>query len=110
MHEETIPGKLYDYFRASRPILVIGPEGCDAGKLVEETNRGIAVGDDDDAAIEAALHRLLPEKNRDGADLNLSPEAVERFTRSAMVGEMLDFFQEIIENTPDQSNVATRKN
>ena len=34
-HEETIPRKLYGYYRAQRPIIVLGPAGCEAGKMVE---------------------------------------------------------------------------
>jgi hypothetical protein len=94
-HEETIPGKLYDYFRATRPILVLGPEGCDAGKMVEATNRGIAVDDDDVAGIETAIDQLIKGKNRHATQLDMTSAAVHRFSRGPIVDEMLDFFREI---------------
>lgn len=36
-----IPGKLFEYLAVSRPILVLGPEFCDSGKIVESSMSGI---------------------------------------------------------------------
>ena len=44
--EETrgiIPGKLFEYLVARRPILAIGPEGWDVAKIIAETGAGIAL-------------------------------------------------------------------
>ena len=41
--EETvgiIPGKLFEYMAAERPILAIGPEGADFSNIIKETNSG----------------------------------------------------------------------
>lgn len=41
--EETvgiIPGKLFEYMAAERPILAIGPENADFSKIIKETNSG----------------------------------------------------------------------
>lgn len=35
-----IPGKLFEYMAAERPILAIGPEGSDVEKIIKETNTG----------------------------------------------------------------------
>ncbi|NER11165.1 Glycosyltransferase involved in cell wall bisynthesis [Muriicola jejuensis] len=35
-----IPGKLFEYMAAGRPVLAIGPEGWEAGTLVRETGSG----------------------------------------------------------------------
>ena len=35
-----IPGKLFEYLSAKRPILAIGPKGWEAGQMVEEANAG----------------------------------------------------------------------
>lgn len=98
LHEETIPGKLYDYFLAGRPILVLGPDGCAARKLVEETNRGISVADDDVSAISRAIELLSKGRNSNNEAIDLSPDAVSGFARGPMVGKLVDFFEEIISN------------
>ncbi|MGI9547626.1 MAG: glycosyltransferase family 4 protein [Flavobacteriaceae bacterium] len=36
-----IPGKLFEYMAAKRPILAIGPKNWEAGMMVEETNSGV---------------------------------------------------------------------
>lgn len=35
-----IPGKLFEYMAAERPILAIGPEGADFSEIIKETNSG----------------------------------------------------------------------
>ncbi|MFD0933116.1 glycosyl transferase family 1 [Psychroflexus salinarum] len=35
-----IPGKLFEYLSSKRPILAIGPEGWDVGKIISETSSG----------------------------------------------------------------------
>jgi len=35
-----IPGKLFEYLSAGRPILALGPEGSDIKAIIEETNTG----------------------------------------------------------------------
>lgn len=96
-HEETIPAKLYDYFRAGRPILVIGPKGCDAGRLTEQVNRGIAVADDDTEGIKRALNQLLNGQNSAGTNLDMSDSATQRFSRPVVMHELLDLFSKVID-------------
>ena len=38
--EEVIPGKLYEYVLAERPILVVGPKNMEAARIIEEKKLG----------------------------------------------------------------------
>lgn len=60
-------GKLYEYLRARRPILVLGTNTA-AAKIVEKTETGMVVSADDSVDISSALLRLV--------DSPTSPETV----------------------------------
>lgn len=57
-----IPAKIYDIAARRRPILLIGPEGCDAARLVREFGLGWACAPDDVPAIAAVLHEAAQGK------------------------------------------------
>jgi glycosyltransferase involved in cell wall biosynthesis len=94
MHAGAIPGKLFTYLSSGRPILVVGPAGCEAGRIVEKHNRGIAVASDDVAGLTDAVARLLDGRGRNGA-LDLSPQAVQSFEAQTVLGELATFFDEV---------------
>ncbi len=93
-HARTIPGKLYEYFAACRPILVIGPDDCEAGKMVTDAHRGLAVADDDPQAIAGALTTLMADDAGDRFDLSV--EAVSRYEAAGVISQMCSFFDEIV--------------
>lgn len=90
----SMPGKLYDYMRVGKPILVIGPRGCYAGEVVQRCRRGLAAADDDPPAIAEAIGRLLRGQGSDGP-LDLSMEAVKEFEASQMVRKLADFLDSL---------------
>jgi hypothetical protein len=94
-HQGAIPAKLYDYFLARRPILVIGPRDCEAGRIVTRCNRGLAVADDSPAEIAAAIERLLAGQGRDGA-IDLSLEGIQEFEASHAVKKMSEFLKRVL--------------
>jgi glycosyltransferase involved in cell wall biosynthesis len=54
----SIPGKLYEYFAASRPILSLSEDG-ELSDLVTRSGIGVVVSPRDDAAIESGLMRVI---------------------------------------------------
>jgi glycosyltransferase involved in cell wall biosynthesis len=73
-----LPGKLFEYLAAGRPIVALAA-GNEAARVVEETGTGVAVPPDDVGAIAAALRRVaIGELERDYA-----PHGLERFTYPA---------------------------
>lgn len=93
-HAGAIPSKLYDYFSACRPILVVGPRDCEAARMVRRLNRGLAAPDDAPDQIAAAIDQLLQGRGASGK-LDLSLEAVAEFESSATVRKMADFFSTV---------------
>jgi len=54
-----LPGKLYEYLRASQPILALGPNGSDVQKIISETNSGISINYDDYISIKLFLEKII---------------------------------------------------
>lgn len=53
-----IPGKLFEYMAAERPILAIGPEGADFSKIIKETNSGVFCQYDEKDKIKDTLLQM----------------------------------------------------
>jgi len=54
----SIPGKLFEYLAAGRPILAIAEEG-ETSDIVRESGRGIAILPEDQPQIERAIEQLV---------------------------------------------------
>jgi glycosyltransferase involved in cell wall biosynthesis len=106
MHHGSIPGKLYNYFAAGKPILVVGPRGCEAGKMVERVHRGIAVPDDEPGSIAEGIERLLGWR-APAVPLDLSPQAVREFETVAAVEKMAGFLDSLISRTAESTYEQT---
>lgn len=54
----AVPSKLYGILAAGKPVLVIGPEDCEAAQAVKEAECGLVVAPDDVKGVVTALERL----------------------------------------------------
>jgi glycosyltransferase involved in cell wall biosynthesis len=69
-----VPAKLYEYFAAGKPILVLGDD-VEAARMVREAGAGIAIVADDPSAIAGALRELLEGSVKHRFD----PHGIERY-------------------------------
>lgn len=74
-----IPGKLFEYLAAGRPILGIGNPAGDAARIVKETERGVFCGFDDSLMMKNEIMRLY-QLHRDNIS-NMKALNVERYSR-----------------------------
>lgn len=82
-----IPGKLFEYMAASRPVLAIGPEGWEAGELLGVCGCGAAFGYGEQEAIEAKLLEWY-HAYREGT-LTVQGAQVSRFHRRALTERLV---------------------
>jgi glycosyltransferase involved in cell wall biosynthesis len=83
----AIPAKLYEYFRARKPLFgLVHPAGETAG-LLERLNAGVTAAPDDPAAIASAL-RTFFARIREGQVVNVSEDDLPRFSREYQTGEL----------------------
>lgn len=83
--ESVIPGKIFEYMGARRPILSINGRGHVAGFF---EGRNIGINTHEVGAIQVFLATKLAEKQASGAIAGLSAEATSGFTRLAMADKI----------------------
>ncbi len=83
----AIPAKLYEYFRARKPILgLLHPEG-DTAALLQSLGAGIVAPLDDPARIASALKSLF-ENVTEGRSLTISERDLPGFSRENQTGDL----------------------
>jgi glycosyltransferase involved in cell wall biosynthesis len=86
----TLPGKIFEYLRAARPMLLLGDEAGDAAALLRQHGRGWVADETQPAAIDAALRQMMESAPEGPA----APAAsVARFERRALAGELAQFLR-----------------
>ena len=87
--EETkgiIPGKLFEYMSAKRPILAVGPENWEVTGLIKETDTGkIFVYKSHSDLKDVILNWFKAFKDR---SLSVSPKNIEKYSRRSLTEEL----------------------
>ena len=81
-----IPGKLFEYMAARRPILAIGPENWESGNLVLETKSGAYFDYSAETQMKSQLLEWFGQFQKE--DLEISPVNIERFSRRALTEKL----------------------
>jgi glycosyltransferase involved in cell wall biosynthesis len=84
----VIPGKVFEYVAAGRPILAAVPVEGAAARLIEEIGAGVVAPSDDVDALRSALVELHARWKRGELRVELSDEARRRVDRRARVEEL----------------------
>lgn len=88
-----IPGKLFEYLNAKRPIIALGPKESDIEEIVLETNSGKFFSYWDDDELKTEILQLY-EKFRMG-DLTIASEGIEKYSRSELTKKMASIIENI---------------
>jgi glycosyltransferase involved in cell wall biosynthesis len=92
--DPVLPGKIFEYLAAERPILASVPPDGAAARLIREANAGIVVPPDDVGAIGEALAGLESRWRAGALDgPQLEPPFRERISRRSRVRELADVLQ-----------------
>jgi len=87
--EETrgiIPGKLFEYMSAKRPILAIGPENWEVGELISQTQTGEIFNYKDLSDLKDVILKWF-KAFKDGR-LSVSPKNIEKYSRRSLTEEL----------------------
>jgi glycosyltransferase involved in cell wall biosynthesis len=92
----VVPGKIFEYLAAERPILAAIPPDGPTANLIREANAGIVVPPDDVGAIREALVGLEARWRAGRLNGNaLDPALRERISRRARVAELAELLQRV---------------
>ena len=86
-----IPGKLFEYLIAKRPILAIGPEGSDMEDILKETNAGHFFTTTEKQEIKEQLLSYFNDFEK--GDLHAHSSGIERYSRYELtrsLGEVIN--------------------
>lgn len=87
--EETkaiIPGKLFEYLRAERPILALGPNGSDIKKVLDETGTGHYFGYQDAQDLKQELLQCFDDYEH--STLTGGSQGIEKYSRRELTQKM----------------------
>lgn len=82
-----IPGKLFEYLAAQKPILCVAPSQNDSAQIVIDTKGGQVVSPGDKAAIKKTLSQLFDTYEK-GA-LSVSSQNVEQYERKKLTEKLV---------------------
>ncbi|HZK59491.1 MAG TPA: glycosyltransferase, partial [Cryobacterium sp.] len=92
--EGVLPGKLFEYMGAGRPVLAVGAGEGAAARLIAD--RGLGLASSDPAAITAQLRVWLREKDASGRVPPLPEGSTAEFARAHQVRRLADFFSSVV--------------
>ncbi|MHC4562007.1 MAG: glycosyltransferase [Planctomycetota bacterium] len=90
-HTLNVPGKLYEYLGANKPIIMAGPVESDAADILARTGAGRAVPIDDVSALATAIGDVM--MGRLGAARD--DQAVAQYEARTLTGKLADLLDQV---------------
>ena len=88
-----IPGKIFEYLRAKRPILAIGPHGSDISEIISETESGNFFTYQQEAKLKAQI--LAYYSFYKTGNLSINSTKIEQYSRKELTSKMADLINRI---------------
>jgi glycosyl transferase family 4 len=85
----SLPGKLYEYVAARKPIIALSPKGGEVDRFIQATGAGWCVDYREQSSIQSLLTRLCEQKTGSGECENriADDETIKRFARPRLVSD-----------------------
>ena len=93
--EALTTGKIFEYFRAGKPILGILPPSGMAASLIKELNAGIVVSPQHITTIKQILKDFYRKWQSCDLKVNIEQEKLKKFERRYLTGKLGEVFNQI---------------
>ena len=97
--EEIVPGKVYEYIGARRPIIALAPEGAVA-ELIRETRSGFVAAGNDGAKIKTAFLEYYRKFPYDTPAIEQEPRAVQKYERREITRHLASLLDAVTTRSP----------
>ena len=81
-----VPGKLFEYMAAKRPILAVGPKGWDAAKIINETRTGTTFNYSDHLELKLLVKEWFAKYQK--GKLEVNDGNIEQYSRRELSRKM----------------------
>lgn len=88
-----VPGKVFEYLAAKRPLLAIGPKGWNAGEIIKECKAGEVYDYQDTDVMKSAIEQWF-EAYQNGK-LHIASERIERYSRKQLTHKLADILEKL---------------
>ena len=92
-NEGILTGKLFEYLKAKRPILAIGPEKGDLATILQETNSGVIVNFDAEEKLKLEIEALYQKYKEDKLTVNFSN--IEKYHRKELTKKLASILKSL---------------
>ena len=88
-----LTGKLFEYLKAKRPILAIGPEKGDLATILQETNSGVIVNFDAEEKLKLEIEALYQKYKED--KLTVNSNNIEKYHRKELTKKLASILKSL---------------
>ncbi len=93
---EIVPGKVYEYLGAMRPLIAIAPPEGAIGELLRETGAGETVQQSDIEGQARLVQRIYDDWSQGRASFAANPETIEQYERREATRKLASLFDQIL--------------
>jgi hypothetical protein len=94
-NEEIVPGKVFEYMGAKRPIMTIAPPGA-VTKIISETNSGLSAKSNEPEKIKEIFLTYYTDFFNNKLEISHNENEIKKYERKEVTRELAEIFDSII--------------